>query len=79
MATLIARNRAATTYDLMMIRLLSHFLQVLEGTEDLLVENVALLARVIGGTHIRRASHHRHPVHLFAHLDHDLHCTMYIV
>jgi len=73
-ATFVARDRTTAAYDLVMIRLLSHLLQVLEGTEDLLVENVALLARVIGGTHIRRASHHRHPVHFFAHLDHDL-CT----
>lgn len=73
-ATLVARDRATATYDLVMIRLLSHLLQVLEGTEDFFVENVALLARVIGGTHVRRASHHRHPVHLFAHLDHNLLC-----
>lgn len=72
-ATLVARNCATAVYDLVMIRLLSHLLQVLEGTEDLLVENVAFLARVIGGTHVRRASHHRHPVLFFAHLDHDLH------
>lgn len=71
-ATLVARDRATAAYNLMMIRLLSHLLQVLEGTEDLLVENVAFLARVIGGTYVRRASHHRHPVHLFAHLDYDL-------
>ncbi|TGZ43153.1 hypothetical protein DBV15_09808 [Temnothorax longispinosus] len=75
-ATLVASDRATAAHDLVTIRLLSHLLQVLEGTEDLLVDNVSLLARVISGTHIRGASHHRHPVHLFAHLDHDLHGSL---
>lgn len=74
--TLVARcDRAITRALMKMVRLLSHLLQVLERTEDLLVKYVALFARVIGGTHIRRASHHRHPVHFLAHLDHNL-CDM---
>lgn len=71
-STFVAHNDATAAYDLVMIRLSSHLLQVLERAENFLVENVALLARVIGGTHVRCASYHRHPVHLFAHLDHDL-------
>jgi len=57
---------------LMLIRLLSHFLQVFEGAENLLIEHVAFLACVIGRSHVGRASHHRHAVHLLAYLDHDL-------
>lgn len=65
----LARERV-TAYAL--VRLLSHLLQVLEGAEDLLVEHVALLARMVGGPHVRGAPHHRHAVHLFADLDHNL-------
>jgi len=74
----IAQIGATTTlgriskHYLMLVRLLSHFLQVLEGAENFLVEHVALLARVIGRSHVGRASHHRHAVHLLAYLDHDL-------
>lgn len=71
-STFVAHNDATAAYDLMMIRLSSHLLQIFERAENFLVENIALLARMIGGTHVRCASYHRHPVHLFAHLDHDL-------
>lgn len=72
--TLVARcDRATITRALVkIVRLLSHLLQILEGTKDLLVKYVALFACVISGTHICRASYHRHPVHLLAHLDHNL-------
>lgn len=71
-ALVAPRPRVALRGCDLTIRLLSHFLQVLERAEDLLVEHVALLAGVIGRSHVGRASHHRHAVHLLADLDHDL-------
>lgn len=73
--TLVARRDRATTITrllMKMVRLLSHLLQILEGTEDLLVKHVTLFARVIGRTYVRCASHHCHSIHLFAHLNHNL-------
>lgn len=65
-------TRKHRKHCLVMVRLLSHFLQVLERTEDLLVQHITLLTCVIGRSHVSRAPHHRHAIHFLSYLNYDL-------